>query len=157
FIPRLCVQPACNAELSIERKIVLHGSKNRQACFAHRQALPVFLEPASIISMDIESNNAQTSNRGGLNVHDNNLSSYLKSVAKTTGPVPHRQIPLFLWYLSTTVSYPGTKRWYLKALRVDRYSAVSNLIPCAIWKRPWRSADHGRAGQRRVHTAQGFP
>ena len=64
------MQTAGNACLGIERKVVLHRGKIRQTSLAHGQPLPIFFKPASIIPMDIEVDDLQTSNRSGFNVHE---------------------------------------------------------------------------------------
>src|SRR5699024_12254281 len=63
------VQTAGNPGGGVKGQVVLHGSKVRQAGLAHGGSLPIFFEPAAVITVDIKVDNAQTIDIGGFNVH----------------------------------------------------------------------------------------
>ena len=67
LIPRLRVNAAGHPNLVVERDVVLHGAEIRQAQRDHLFALPVLLEPASIIAVNSQINAQKAGDRRGRN------------------------------------------------------------------------------------------
>ena len=67
LVPRLRVYAARHPDLVVERDVVLHGLEIRQAQRDHLLALPILLEPASVIAVNSQINAQKAGDRRGRN------------------------------------------------------------------------------------------
>ena len=67
LVPRLRVDASGHPDLVVERNVVLHGAEIRQAQRDHLLALPVLLEPASVIAVNSQINAQEAGDRSGRN------------------------------------------------------------------------------------------
>ena len=67
LVPRLRVDASGHADVVVERDVVLHGLEIRQAQRDHLLALPILLEPASVIAVNSQINAQKAGDRRGRN------------------------------------------------------------------------------------------
>ena len=67
LVPRLRVNASRHPDLVVERDVVLHGLEIRQAQRDHLLALPILLEPASVIAVNSQINAQKAGDRRGRN------------------------------------------------------------------------------------------